>query len=98
MSNSYIGSDFDDFLDQEGILDEVEALAIKKVIASMVEHAMGEAHITKTEMARRMGTSRSQLDRLLDQTCVDTTLTTVTKAAKALGKKWSINLSELNAA
>jgi predicted XRE-type DNA-binding protein len=74
MSNSYIGSDFDDFLDQEGILDEVEALAIKKVIASMVEQAMGEAHITKTEMARRMGTSRSQLDRLLDPTCASITV------------------------
>ena len=98
MSNSYIGSDFDDFLDQEGILDEVEALAIKKVIASMVEQAMGEAHLTKTEMARRMGTSRSQLDRLLDPTCASVTLTTVTKAAKALGKKVSINFSALNAA
>lgn len=98
MSNSHVGSDFDDFLAQEGILDEVEALAIKKVIASMIEHAMGEAHITKTEMARRMGTSRSQLDRLLDPTCASITLTTVTKAAKALGKNVSINFSELNAA
>jgi predicted XRE-type DNA-binding protein len=98
MSNGCIGSDFDDFLDQEGILDEVEALAIKKVIASMVEQAMGEAHLTKTEMARRMGTSRSQLDRLLDPTCASITLTTVTKAAKALGKKVSINFSALNAA
>ena len=98
MSNDHIGSDFDDFLREEGILEEVEALAIKKVIAAMVENTMCETHISKTEMARRMGTSRSQLDRLLDPTTASITLATVTKAAKALGKKVSISFSELNAA
>ena len=98
MNNPHIGSDFDDFLAEEGLQEEVEALAIKKVIAAMLEQAMGDAHISKSEMARRMGTSRSQLDRLLDPTCASVTLATITKAAKALGKRISIDFSEPSAA
>ncbi|TAK71690.1 MAG: Fis family transcriptional regulator [Betaproteobacteria bacterium] len=96
MSNPYIGSDFDEFLREEGIFEEVEAAAIKKVLACMIEQAMAETHITKSEMARRMGTSRTQLDRLLDPANSSVTLSTIAKAAKAIGKKISISFDEIH--
>lgn len=92
--NPHIGSDFDDFLEEEGILEEVEAAAIKKVIACMIAQTMEEAHISKTEMAKRMNTSRTQLDRLLNPNCHSVTLATLTKAAAAVGKKISISLED----
>lgn len=98
MNNPHIGSDFDDFLREEKILDEVEAAAIKKVLACMIEQAMAETHVTKSEMARRMGTSRTQLDRLLDPANPSVTLSTVAKAAKAIGKKISISFEEIHSA
>ena len=94
MSNPHVGSDFDDFLQQEAIFEEVEAGAIKRVVACMIEQAMAESHLTKTEMARRMATSRTQLDRLLDPSNSSVTLTTIAKAAKAVGKKISINFED----
>jgi antitoxin HicB len=94
MSNQHIGSNFDEFLRQEGIFEEVEAGAIKKVVACMIEQAMAESHITKTEMARRMETSRTQLDRLLDPSYPSVTLATIAKAATALGKKISISFED----
>lgn len=96
--NEYIGSDFDDFLAEEGILQEVEAAAIKKVIAYLVKQAMDEAQITKAEMARRMGTSRVQLDRLLNPDNTSVTLGTLVKASNAVGKKLSISFDEDKAA
>lgn len=94
--NEYIGSNFDDFLNEEGILQEVEAAAIKKVVACLVKQSMDEARITKVEMARRMGTSRVQLDRLLNPDNPAVTLTTLVKAANAVGKKISISFDNLN--
>jgi DNA-binding phage protein len=96
MSNQHIGTDFDEFLREEGIFEEVEAAAIKKVLACMIEQAMAETHITKSEMARRMGTSRTQLDRLLDPANPSVTLSTVAKAATAIGKKISISFEEIH--
>ena len=96
MSNQYIGSDFDEFLREEEIFEEVEAAAIKKVLACMIERTMAETHITKSEMARRMGTSRTQLDRLLDPANPSVTLSTIAKAAKAIGKKISISFEEIH--
>lgn len=93
--NEHIGSDFDDFLREEGIFEEVEAGAIKKVIACMVEQALVESHTTKSEMAKRMGTSRTQLDRLLDPENHSVTLATLVKAAKVLGKKLSISFEDV---
>src|SRR5437867_4486545 len=61
-----IGSAFDDFLKEEGTYEATQAVAIKRVLAWQIEKAMKEQHLTKAEMARRMATSRSQLDRLLD--------------------------------
>ena len=80
------GSSFDSFLDEEGILEEVEAAAIKKVIAWQLTETMKAQHISKKAMAARMGTSRSQLDRVLDPGYVTIKLDTLMKAARAVGQ------------
>lgn len=95
MKNDHIGSSFEDFLREEGIYEEVEAGAIKKVVACMIEQSMIESRVSKSEMARRMGTSRTQLDRLLDPAYQSVTLATIAKAASALGKKISISFGDL---
>lgn len=92
MKNKYIGSDFDDFLQEEGLLAEVEAVAIKRVISYQVAQFMKENGLTKTAMARRMQTSRSALDRLLDPANKSVTLQTMDRAARVLGKRLRIGL------
>jgi antitoxin HicB len=81
------GSSFDSFLEEEGILDEVEAAAIKRVIAWQLAEAMKAGKISKKTMAERMGTSRSQLDRLLDPDNSAVHLQTIARAARAVGKR-----------
>jgi antitoxin HicB len=93
MNNKHIGSDFDDFLEEEGLLAEAEAVAIKRVIAFQVEQMMSEQHLSKTEMSRRMKTSRAALDRLLDPANQAVTLQTLDRAARALGKRLQISLA-----
>ena len=93
MNNKHIGSNFDDFLEEEGILAEAEAVAIKRVIAFQVEQMMKEQHLPKTEMSRRMKTSRAALDRLLDPANQAVTLQTLDRAAHALGKRLQISLA-----
>ena len=90
--NPHVGSDFDDFLKQENIFDEAEAIAVKRVVASQLERGMKQAGLTKSAMAKRMGTTRAQLDRLLNPENPSATLTTVVKAAGALGKRVRISL------
>ena len=91
------GSTFDSFLEQEGIREEVEAVAIKRVLAWQLEQAMQEQQKTKQAMARQLRTSRSQLDRLLDPRNVSVTLDTITRAAKALGKRVIIRVADVKA-
>lgn len=91
---AHIGSDFDDLLREEGLLDEVQATAVKRVLASQLERSMLEARLTKTAMARRMRTTRAQLDRLLNPENPSTTLATLVKAAQAVGKKLKISLEK----
>jgi len=98
MKKEFIGSSFESFLRDEGLYEEVEAAAIKKVIACMIEQSMQECRVSKSEMARRMGTSRTQLDRLLDPAYPPVTLATIAKAASALGKKISISFGEMSPA
>jgi hypothetical protein len=86
------GSSFDDFLEEEGILDAVDAVAIKRVIAWQLAEAMKAEQITKKAMAERMGTSRSQLDRLLDPANGAVHLDTIAKAARAVGKRLRIEM------
>ncbi|MCY3771098.1 MAG: helix-turn-helix transcriptional regulator [Gemmatimonadetes bacterium] len=90
--NKHVGSDFDDFLKEEGLTQEVERVAIKRVIAYQVGQYMLNQGLTKTEMARRMHTSRASLDRLLDPENSSVTLQTLERAARALGRQLHIVL------
>lgn len=90
--NKHIGSSFDDFLADEGLLEEVNAVAAKRVIAWQITEAMKLAGITKTEMAGRMHTSRAALNRVLDENDTGLTLDTLSKAAAALGRKVKVEL------
>ena len=81
------GSSFDSFLDEQRIRGEVEAVAVKRVLAWQLAQAMKRQQKTKQAMARELRTSRSQLDRLLDPQNTAVTLDTVTRAARALGKR-----------
>ncbi len=83
---------FDDFLKEEGIYTEVTARAIKRVIARQLDALMEEEGLTKTELAKRMKTSRAQLDRLLDPENEFVTLGTLTRAAKAVGRELRMEL------
>ena len=87
-----IGSDFDDFLKDEGIYELSTAAALKKVLAMQIEAEMKAQQLTKTRMAKRMHTSRAALNRLLDDSDTSLTLTTLASAASALGKGVKIEL------
>lgn len=87
MNVKHLGSSFDDFLAEEGLLAEVEAVAIKRVIAYQIAELMKERNLTKTAMAERMETSRAALERLLDPGNESVTLQTLERAAVALGKR-----------
>ncbi|MES2018599.1 MAG: Fis family transcriptional regulator [Pseudomonadota bacterium] len=92
MKAKNIGSDFDEFLAQEGIRDEVTAVAVKRVIAWQITQEMKGQKITKTRLAEKMNTSRAALNRLLDDKDASLTLITLVSAASALGKKIKIDL------
>jgi DNA-binding Xre family transcriptional regulator len=92
MENKHIGSDFDDFLKEDGIEEEVTAAAIKRVIAWQLAEAMKKRHITKTEMAARMRTSRAVINRLLDEDDTSVTLATLARASIAVGIPLKIEL------
>ena len=91
--SKHIGSRFDDFLDKEGLLAEAEALAKKRVIAFQFRKLMKEQKLRKMQLAKRMKTSRSALERLLDPENPSITLLTLERAAKALGKSIQIELA-----
>lgn len=90
--NPHIGGSFDDFLKEEGILEEVQTTAIKRVLAWQLGEAMKAQKISKVEMAKRMETSRAQLDRLLDPENGGVTLDTLTRAAAIVGRKVRLEL------
>jgi len=92
MENKHIGSDFDDFLKEQGIEEEVTAAAIKRVIAWQLAEAMKKRRITKTEMAARMRTSRAVVNRLLDEDDTSVTLATLARASVAVGVPLKIEL------
>ncbi len=93
MKNKHVGSNFDDFLKEEGIFPEAEAAAVKRVIAFKIKQMMEKKHLSKTAMANKMKTSRSALDRLLDPSNASITLQTLERAALALGKKLTIKIA-----
>jgi antitoxin HicB len=87
-----IGSAFGEFLKGEGTYEATQSIAIKRVLAWQIEKAMKKQRLTKAEMARRMETSRSQLDRLLDPESDSVTLETLTRAARAVGRQVKLEL------
>ncbi|MBE0418402.1 MAG: XRE family transcriptional regulator [Coriobacteriia bacterium] len=93
MNSGHIGSDFDDFLRDESLLEDAEAVAAKRVIAFQIACEMKERGITKAELARRMKTSRPAVDRLLDPENPSVTLSTLQRAAAAVGKRLKLELS-----
>ncbi len=94
MSNQHKGSTLDNFLEEEGLLAEVEATAVKRVIAFKIKKVMQEQQMNKTKMAGKMHTSRAALERLLDPGNTSVTLQTLVRAANVIGKKLHIELRD----
>ncbi len=92
MNQKYVGSNFDEFLEDEGLLVEAEAVAVKRGVAYQISQLMESSNITKTVMAKRMKTSRAALERLLDPENGSVTLQTLERAALALGKRLQVGL------
>jgi predicted XRE-type DNA-binding protein len=90
--NKYIGSAFDDFLKEEGMKDEVENDSIKKIIAFQLQETIKVENLTKTELAKKLETSRAAVDRLLDPYTDSVTLFTLKKAAAIVGNRIKMEL------
>ena len=91
--NKFKGSNFDDFLEEEGILEEVSAKAHKRLLALQLSDIMQEKQITKTSLAAKLKTSRSQLDRILDPENSSITIEVLERVAHAVGKKLHIEFA-----
>lgn len=89
---TYVGSSFENFLEEEGRLDEATEIAIKRVLSWQIQDSMRENAITKTAMAQKMNTNLAAVNQLLDPANLSVNLGTLLKAARALGKKLEINL------
>lgn len=92
MSNEFVGQSFDTFLDEEGIKNEVELGAVKKLLAYQLKETIDEMHMTKSDLAKRLQTSRAAIDRLLDPENDSVTLHTLKRAAALLGKRIKLEL------
>jgi len=93
MTNEHIGSSLDDLLQEDAALEEVTAIAVKRVIAWQIAQEMKAQKLTKTALAAKMHTSRAALNRLLDEHDTSLTLTTLASAAAALGKTVKLELA-----
>jgi predicted XRE-type DNA-binding protein len=91
MNTHQTGSSLDDFLKEEGIFEASQSQAVKEVVAWQLSEAMKAQSLSKTRMAALLGTSRSQVDRLLDPDC-DVTLSTLERAAALVGRKLLLTL------
>jgi antitoxin HicB len=94
-NNTHVGSSLDDLLEEDGILAEVNAIALKRVLAWQVLQEMQNRGLSKSQMAVAMSTSRSSLDRLLDPSNTSVTLKTMDRAAAVLGKRLRIELVDI---
>jgi antitoxin HicB len=93
MKNKHVGSPVDDFLKEEGLLEESQAVAIKRVLAYQIERIMEEKHLSKKKLTEMMKTkSRTQIDRILDPDNASVTLYTLDRIASALGKKLEVQM------
>ncbi len=93
--NPHVGSSLDDFLEEDGVLVEVNAVALKRVLAWQLLQEMKARGWSKSQMADSMKTSRSSLDRLLDPSNISVTLKTMDRAAAILGKRLRIELVDI---
>ena len=92
--NKHRGSSLDDFLAQEGMLEEFQARAIKEVVAWQLAEAMKERRLSKNQLAKQMHTSRTQVDRMLDPESGNVTIETLQRAAALVGRRVQIELVE----
>ena len=92
MKKENIGSEFDDWLREEGLFEQTSATAVKRVLARQIAEEMATQKLSKSEMARRMQTSRAALERLLDPVNDAVTLNTLFKAASAVGRRVNLQL------
>ena len=92
MKNTHKGDTLDSFLEEEGILAECTAGAIKKVLSWELQDYMKEQELKKSEMAKKLNLTRQVLDRLLDNENTSITLNTLTKAVSGMGKKLQFNI------
>ncbi len=92
INKKHVGQEFENFLQEEGIYEQVQLNALKKTLAHQIKAMMEERGIPKTEMANRMNTSRSSLDRLLNEDSYNVTIATISKAASVLGKRIELSL------
>ena len=91
-ANKHRGSRLDDLLREDGLYDEVHLVALKRAVSEAIAEGMAKANLSKMEMARRMRTSRSQLDRVLDPACTTVRLDTLIRAASAVGREIRITV------
>jgi predicted XRE-type DNA-binding protein len=87
VENPHFGSDFDDFLEEEGIRAEVEALALKKLVSLQLQEILESEDLSKSQLAIRMNTSRTSVNRMLDPLNPSLTVASLGKVAAALGRK-----------
>jgi antitoxin HicB len=90
--NPHFGSSLEDFLAAEGLLEEATEHAIKAVVAWQLKTSMDRQHLTKSDLAKKLDTSRSQIDRVLDPNNDDVKVSTLRKAAEAVGQKLELRL------
>lgn len=93
MANRHKGSGIDDFLREEGVLEEFQTRAVKEVIAWQIAEAMKEQGISRRQLAGLMRTSRTQVDRLLDPNQGNVTIESLRRAAEAVGRKLQVGLA-----
>jgi DNA-binding Xre family transcriptional regulator len=91
--NKYSGGNFDDFLEEEGILEEASARAQKRLLALQIDDIMQAANISKTRLAEKLNTDIAQLDRLLDPDNTSITLELLDRLARAVGKRLRIEFT-----
>ena len=90
----HVGSSLDDLLEADGTLEQVEAEALKRVIVWQIQQAMGQTGVNKSQLAQKMRTSRTVVNRLLDEKDTGVTITTLVKAGRALGMTWTLQAGE----
>ena len=95
-ASKHTGQTFDEFLQEDGIYEEVQLMALKKTISHQIKMLMSKENIKKSDLAQRMGTSRSSLERLLREEPSNVTLNTINKAALVLGKRVDVSLVDLH--